>query len=126
MSSSIPASVTSPSPNEWTVTAFAITGITKALQAQVTAVAHGMTSTSAGVTFVDFSQVKGMKEINGASGLVQSIVDANNFTVNINSTSFSTYTTGGYVNILTGLPPSTTAGFQTYNTPFVNTYDTNA
>lgn len=82
-----------------------ISAITKAANAQITSTAHGFTSTDVGVTTVSFHGVVGMTQINTLSGVIQSIVDANNFTVNINSTNFSSYTSGGIANIVTGTPP---------------------
>lgn len=65
-----------------------ITAITKAANAKVTAAYH---SYSVGDQ-VYFQQITGMTQINGMTGTVVSVVDTNNFTVNINSTSFSTFT----------------------------------
>lgn len=123
-----PPSVTYPSPNEWPKTAIAITGITRAFQAQVTAPNHGFTSADIGITLIDFTQVKGMQQINGLSGTIVSVIDANNFITNIFTTPFFAYTSGGYVNNLTGsppVPPVETLGFQTFNTPFRNLLTTN-
>lgn len=120
-SNAIPPSVTPPSPDEWPSTIRNITGITKAAQAKVTSVAHGFTSEDQGVTTVDFLQVRGMIQINGLPGLIQEVIDADNFTVNINSTNFFTYTSGGYANIVTGSPPKEVSGFQIFNTPWQNT-----
>lgn len=122
---SIPPSVTYPSPNEWPQTQRQITGITRANLAKVTSPNHGFTSADVGVTSVDFLQVKGMIQINSLMGLVQQVIDNNNFTVNINSTQFSAYSSGGTFNIVTGTPPSETIGFQTFNTPFHNVFTTN-
>ena len=104
----------------WTVTRKTITGITKAANAQVTSTAHGFTSADVGVTTVTFHGVVGMTQINTLTGVIQSIVDANNFTVNINTTSFTSYTSGGQANVITGSPASTTSGFQIFNTPQKN------
>lgn len=115
-----PPSVTYPSPNEWPNTIRNISGISKSAQAQITSVAHGFTSADVNITSVDFLQVHGMIQINGLPGLILSVVDADNFIVNINTSNFNTYTTGGYANILTGIPPIETVGQQTFNTPFQN------
>ena len=123
-----PPSVTYPSPNEWPQTAIAINGISRASQAQITAPSHGFTSTDIGITLIDFTQVKGMQQINGMTGKIVSIVNANAFTININTSPFYAYTSGGYVNNLTGsppVPPVETIGFQTFNTPFRNLLTTN-
>jgi len=76
-----------------TDTAKAITAITKAAAAQVTAAGHGLLVGDP----VFFSGVLGMTQINGLEGAVASVIDANNFTVNINTTTFSTYTSAGTV-----------------------------
>lgn len=117
---SIPPSVTSPSPNEWPQTLRTITGISNALQAVVTVPSHGFTSSDVAVTSVDFLQVVGMKEINGLPGVIQSVIDSNNFTININTSNFNSYLGGGVINILTGIPPIEQQGSQYFNTPFQN------
>lgn len=80
----------------YTATNKTITNITKAAQAQVTITSHGL---SVGDT-VTFHNVVGMIQINTLTGVVQSIVDANNFTVNINSTGFTSYSSGGIANLI--------------------------
>lgn len=105
MGRQIPPSVVFPSPNEWPITYRAITGITKANQATITSIAHGLTSADIPFTVVDFTQVKGMQEINSKFAPVTSIVDVNNFTVNLNTSQFHTYTSGGFVNIVSGISP---------------------
>lgn len=102
-----------------TGTALTITGISKAANASITAT-HAFTSADVGVTTVTISGVVGMTQINTLRGVIQSVTSTTSFTVNINSTNFSTYTSGGYANIITGVPPSTTSGFQIYNTPQFN------
>lgn len=119
-SNAVPPSVTPPSPNEWLDTRRNITGITKAAQAEITSPSHGFTSEDEGITTVDFLQVGGMIQINGLPGLIQEVIDANTFTVNINTTNFFTYTSGGIANILTGIPPKEVSGFQIFNTPWQN------
>lgn len=119
-SNAVPPSVTPPSPFEWPETIKTITNVTNASQAQVTCPTHGFTSQDVGQTFVMFLQVKGMLPINGVPGIIQSIVDVNNFTVNINTTSFPIYRSGGVISVLSGQPPVETVGFQTFNTPFQN------
>lgn len=113
-------SVTYPSPNEWPQTIKPITGITKNSIATVTCTSHGFSSQDIGVTTVDFLQVRGMIQINGLPGLIQSVIDADHFTVNIDTTNFYSYVSGGVISIVTGQPPSTTQGFQIFNTPFEN------
>lgn len=120
-SNAVPPSVTPPSPNEWPQDLIKpVTGISKDSQAKVTSVAHGFTSADVGVTFVMLKQVKGMIQINGINALIQSIVDADHFTININSTNFYPYSSAGVVIVDSGEPPSETQGFQTFNTPFQN------
>lgn len=75
------------------------------MQAIVTAVDHGFTSADIPVTEVDFTQVKGMQEINGKFAFITSIVDVNNFTIALDTTRFHTYTSGGFVNIVAGNSP---------------------
>ncbi len=104
----------------YTQTNRVVTAITKAVNAQVTSTAHGFTAADVGVTTVTFHGVVGMTQINTLTGVIQSIVDANNFTVNINTTSFTSYVSGGIANVVTGIPPVTQTGFQVYNTPLLN------
>ena len=117
---SIQPSVTPPSPNEWPNTIKTITGITNAAQAKITCPSHGFTSQDQGVTTVDILQVKGMSQINGLPGLIQQVIDSSNFTVNINSTRFSTYSSAGVISIVTGTPALEQSGSQIFNTPFQN------
>jgi hypothetical protein len=119
-SNAVPPSVTPPSPYEWPNTVRTITNITNAAQAQITSAAHGFTSQDINLTTVMFKQVLGMIQINAQPGVVQSIVDDDNFTVNINTTNYFTYSSGGVYIIDTGTPPVETVGFQTFNTPFQN------
>lgn len=105
MSRVIPPSVVFPSPNEWPVTYRSITGITKSTNPTITAPNHGFTSSDIPVTQVDFSQVKGMQEINGKFGFITSVIDTDNFTVAVDTSQFHAYTSGGYVNINAGNSP---------------------
>lgn len=85
-----------------------ITAITKAASARVTTTAsHGLSN---GHT-VHFSGVGGMTQINGLRGTV-TVVDANNFDVSINSTAFSTYTSGGAVNTIPQTGEAVRAGYE--------------
>lgn len=102
-----------------TNTSLTITGISKAANASITAT-HAFTSADIGVTTVTFHNVVGMTQINTLSGIIQSVTSTTSFTVNINSTNFTTYVSGGIANIITGVPPTTTTGFQVYNTPLLN------
>jgi hypothetical protein len=120
MSNSIPPSVTPPSPNEWPKTLRTISGISKGATTSVTSPLHGFTSQDVGLTTVMFLQVKGMIQINGTPGLIIAVPDVNTIVVNINSTNFYTYVSGGVMSIVTGTPPVETLSFQTFNTPFQN------
>lgn len=106
-------------PSGATSTSLTITGISKAANASITAT-HAFTSADIGVTTVTISGVVGMEQINTLRGVIQSVTSTTSFTVNINSTSFSTYSSGGKANIITGVPPTTTQGFQVFNTPQKN------
>lgn len=92
-----------------------ITGLSQAANASVTAT-HSFTSADIGVTVVTFHGVLGMTEINGLSGVVQSVTSTTSFTVNIDSTNFGTYSsgvagvTGGFANVITGAPANTLYG----------------
>lgn len=70
-----------------------VTGITKAASAVVTVGSH----TFANGESVYFSGVSGMTQINGLRGTITSN-DATHITVAIDSSTFSTYTSGGTVN----------------------------
>lgn len=96
-----------------------ITGISKAANASITAT-HAFTSADVGVTTVTFHGIVGMTQMNTLSGVIQSVTSTTSFTVNINSTNFSTWVSGGIANVITGVPAVTTTGFQTYNTPLIN------
>jgi hypothetical protein len=97
-------------PTGATNTSLTITGISKAANASITAT-HAFTSADIGVTTVTFHNVVGMNQINTLSGVIQSVT---------NTTNFTTYVSGGIANIITGVPPVTTSGFQVYNTPLLN------
>jgi hypothetical protein len=88
-------------------TPLTITAITRAANAQVTAAFHGF---SVGEQ-VYFAGVQGMIQINGFFGIVVSVIDANNFTVNIDTTGFSPFTgdSGGVVNTGAPAPPPVVA-----------------
>lgn len=116
-----PPSVTYPSPNEWPQDLIkTITNITKDIRATVTIPSHGFSSDNEHVTFVLFKQVKGMIQINGMNALIQKIIDNDNITVNINSTNFFPYSSDGVLIVDSGLPPTQTQSFQTFNRPFQN------
>jgi hypothetical protein len=106
-------------PSGATNTSLTITGISKAANASITAT-HAFTSADVGVTTVTFSGIVGMTQMNTLRGVIQSVTSTTSFTVNINSTNFTTYSSGGFANIITGVPATTTSGFQTFNTPLSN------
>ena len=92
-----------------------ITGLSNAANASVTAT-HSFTSADVGVTVVTFHGVLGMTQINGLSGIIQSVNSTTDFTVNINTVNFGTYSagvagvTGGFANVITGAPANTLYG----------------
>lgn len=92
-----------PFPLTWQA-AKTITGVTSATTAQVTAVAHGY---SVGDR-VKISGISGMTELNGWTAAVLTVPTANTFTIDVNTTSFSAYTSGGNAEkVLTGSYPRT-------------------
>lgn len=114
-----PPSVTYPSPNEFLETVYPITAITNDNSATITCSSYPFSSSDPGLTSVTFKQVSGMLPINGQTTLIQT-VSGNNFTVNINTTNYPAYVSGGVICIDTGQPPTQTQGFQTFNTPWQN------
>ena len=119
-SNAVPPSVTPPSPNEWPNTILPITHVSRDTQALITCPSHGFVAQDIGVTTVMFLQIKGMIQLNHLPGLITGIPNANTFNVNIDTTSYFNYTSGGVISIVTGHPPAQTVGFQTFNTPFQN------
>ncbi len=119
----------------YTSTNLTITGISAAANASITAT-HAFTTDDVGVTVVSFHGIVGMTQMNTLSGIIQSVTSTTSFTVNINSTSFTTYVSGGIANIVTGspalqggsltsgnalgFPPSQTATSQILNTALFN------
>lgn len=82
-----------------------ITAITKAAEAQLTITAHGY---SVGDQIL-IDSVGGMTEINDYTLGVIEVVDANNVKVSLNTTDFTTYTSGGTsAKVLTSDQPRTT------------------
>lgn len=106
-------------PSGATDVSLTITGISKAVNASITAT-HAFTAADVGVTTVGFHGVVGMTQINTLTGVIQSVTSTTSFTVNINTTNFTSYSSGGIATIITGVPALTTTGFQTYNTPLYN------
>lgn len=88
----------------YAATNLTITGISKAANASITAT-HAFTSADIGVTTVTFHGINGMTQMNTLSGVIQSVTSTTSFTVNINSTNFSTWTSGGIANVITGNYP---------------------
>lgn len=88
-----------------------ITGISQAANASVTAT-HSFTSADIGVTVVTFHGNRGMTQINTLSGVIQSVTSTTSFTVNINTTNFSAWSSGGTprANVITGAPANTNYG----------------
>jgi hypothetical protein len=120
-SNAVPPSVTPPSPYEWPQDLVkSITGITRDRVAQVTIINHGFTSADENTTFGCFKQVQGMIQINSKDALILEVIDADNFTVDINSTNFYGYVSGGVFIVDSGQPPVERSGFQYFNTPFQN------
>ncbi len=120
-SNAVPPSVTYPSPNEWPQDLIkTITNITRDSVATITVPSHDLTSADVGTTFVMFKQVVGMIQINGLNALLQSIVDDDRVTVNINTTNFYNYVSDGVMILDTQIPALQQAGFQYFNRPFQN------
>lgn len=120
-SNAIPPSVTPPSPNEWPQDLIkTITSIAKNNVTTITSPDHGFTSADENVTMGTIKQVKGMIQINGLTVKILQVLDSNNFTVNVNSTGFYSYVSGGVFITDTGQPPVERQGFQYFNTPFQN------
>lgn len=87
----------------YTASNLTITGISAAANASITAT-HNFTADDVGVTVVTFHGVVGMTQINTLSGVIQSVTSTTSFTVNINSTAFTAYVSGGIANVITGRP----------------------
>lgn len=68
----------------------AISAITKANPGQVTAVGHGFSTGDK----IKLTSVGGMAEVNNLYFTI-TVVDADNFTIGVNTTSYTTYTSGG-------------------------------
>lgn len=87
-----------------------ITGITNAAQAIITlGEAHGMVAGES----VHISTVAGMTQINSQRALIIS-ADSTTITVGINSTAYSTYTSGGVVHTRPQIGETVSAGFKFY------------
>jgi hypothetical protein len=91
--------------NLYTETVFTITNISQAANAVVTA-----TNTLAIGDVVTFSGVVGMTQINQLRATVTA-ASGSNFTVNLNTSGFSAYTSGGEANVITTqVTPTLNAG----------------
>jgi hypothetical protein len=98
--------VTYPSPDEWPITVHAVTGITNGRNPTVTAPGHGITLSSQQSTpQVDFSQVKGMHQINGQFAYVTSVISSSQFTIALDTSNYSAYISGGFINVLVSPAP---------------------
>lgn len=87
-----------------------ITSISKASEAQITASSHGYAVGN--LVYVN-AAVVGMTQIRQTFGRVVSVVDSNNFTVDVPSTNFTTYTSGGTV-ALAAIDGSTVVAGKSY------------
>ena len=86
----------------------AVTNITKASQAVITlGSGHGLVANQS----VHISTVSGMTQINGQRALITA-TDATTITVEINSTSYGTYTSGGVVHTRPQTGETVTTGFR--------------
>jgi hypothetical protein len=72
-------------------TAQTISAINLGSPTQITAVGHGLVVGD----YVIFSNIVGTVELNGKIGKVVQVIDADNFTVNIDSTTFTAYSSAG-------------------------------
>lgn len=78
-----------------------ITAITKAANAQITAAHHALSATNR----IYLDGIVGMTEMNGRYTYVLAVIDANNFTVPINSTGFNTFVSSSGI-VRAGAPPA--------------------
>ena len=101
-----------------------ITGITVGSTTTVTIANHGLLVND----YVWFNEIQGTTQLNGLTGLVTSVIDSNSFVVNINSTGFAAYTTGGIAQYLTssaanpdadGIRYYINGGFVNYAPPYI-------
>lgn len=86
---------------------FAISGITKAAQAVITVTGHTLVTGQS----VQISGVAGMTQINGQRALITAAA-TDQITVAINSTAYSTYTSGGVVHTRPQTGETVTAGYR--------------
>ena len=71
-----------------------ISAITQANPGQITCTAHGLITGNS----VGLNGINGMTTLNGTSVTV-TVVDANNFTIGVNTTAYGAYTSSGYVSV---------------------------
>ena len=74
----------------------AITGITNAAAGQVTVPGHGLTAAGQVIYLVG---ILGMTELNGQFCAVKAVVDANAFTISMDTTSMGAYASGGTMTV---------------------------
>lgn len=96
-----------------------ITAISKAANAVITAT-HAFQNSDIGVTAVTFHNIVGMTQMNTLTGIVTGFATTTTFSVNINSSNFSTYVSGGIANVITGAPTNTVYGNQSLPTSQAN------
>jgi hypothetical protein len=100
-----------------------VTNISKDANAIITAT-HSFTSADIGVTWVTFKVLapSSMIQMNTLRGQVQTVTGTSSFTVNIDSTSFTTFdmTFPEQANVITGAPVTTQFGSQVQMTPQYN------
>lgn len=81
----------SPTKNQFsTQTSGTVTGATQANPGVITSTAHGLTTNDQ----VTFSNIGGMTELNGNTYTI-TVVDANSFSIGVDTTTFTAYTGGG-------------------------------
>lgn len=79
-----------------------ITAITKAANAQITAALHGYVVGEK----IALSGIEGMTELNGREVTVMSVVDDDNYTIDVDTTSYSTFiSSDGVVRTVPYVPP---------------------
>lgn len=102
----------------------AISSITKGATTTVGITNHGLVVND----YIWFNEVVGMTQINGLTGQVLSVTNANSVVVNIDSSSFTAYTSGGIVQYLTssaafpeadGIRYYIDGGFVNYAPPYI-------
>jgi len=71
-----------------------ISAITQANPGQITCTAHGLITGNS----VGLNGINGMTTLNGTTVTV-TVVDANNFTIGVNTTAYGAYTSSGYVSV---------------------------